>query len=210
MIIRPVLAELLTVLVVGNGWVMKNIVYFMLFLCASCFAQEDPHPCDVVMIDSRQSSVVLASSESGNYVARLEYFDKAGEVKLYILEWIGESFRLKKNISLDQGFPNKLMVSDAGNVILIGKRSGLSNIDEIKIFSQEKDSSITIETISPLVSTVSENCKMRKPWICWSYDARISNETINILDLKGFDVRIDLASGKYIRSKSVDICEAYK
>lgn len=188
---------------------MRVLIFVFLVISTSCFGQEMPSPCDVVMVDYPHASILVSSSNNGNFLVRLEQDKKTSKPKAFFFEWHDKSYLLVKEILLNHGFPNQLMVSDSGSLVFIGKKNAKSNIDEINIYSKNKGLVKTIESTRKDYSSEPENCQLRKPWVCWHYPININGENLNLLDLSGNEIDIDLTSGRFTQSKSVDACEDY-
>lgn len=188
---------------------MRGMIFLLLIISTPCFGQEMPSPCDVIMADYPNNSVLVASSDNGKFLVRLEQGRKSSNPKAFVFEWHKKSYLLRRDIALKQGLPIKLMISDSGTLVSLGKRNARSNIDEINIYSKGKGLVKTIESIGQDYPGGQESCKIRKPWICWRYPTHIDDENLNLLDLNGNEVDIDLATGQYKTSKSVDDCGDY-
>lgn len=195
--------------VISFGDDMKVTIFLLLFLPISCFGQELPSPCDVVMVDSVQASVLVASSNNGKFLVRLGSEGNMNKLQAFVFEWTDKSYVLRNHFVLNRGFPSRLMISDSGNLVSIGKKNAKTNIDEVNVYSKEKGLVKTIESIPQDYSGVSEGCMLRKPWVCWNYPISLVGENLNLLDLSGNEIDIDLASGQYSKSQSIDACEDY-
>lgn len=192
---------------------MRMTVFLILVFSISCAGQEHPSPCDVIMTDYRDaSSITISTSSNGEFLVRVEALNKgkSSGLSAIIFKWNGNAYVRETMFDLLGGYPNEVLVSNLGNMATIGKRNARTNVDEINVYSIKSGLIQTIVSPGFEYPDKSENCVLKKPWICWRYPISITDENLNLLDLNGNEVNIDLESGEYTKSRSVDACEDFR
>src|SRR5690606_24073489 len=106
---------------------MRVMIFLLLIISIPCFGQEMTSPCDVIMADYPSNSVMVASSDNGKFLVRLEQGRRSSNPKAHVFEWHKKSYLLRREMALNQGLPTKLMISDSGALVSLGKRNARSN-----------------------------------------------------------------------------------
>ena len=178
------------------------ILLFSVF-SVDCFSQDGFSICHGPLISYKYEPILVSSSKNGTFLARFEYDEEINSSVASIFKWDQKSYSPHAEFVLNQSSPHRLIISDLGSLILLGKKDvGSSNIDEISIYSKDRGLVNKIESTGRDYSDAPGNCESLKPWICRGAPIELDGQHLILFDDDGREIDIDLDSGQFKFTKS--------